>query len=313
MHRRRRFLRVLAASAGLALLPGSDPAVARLRHRWRGSALGASARIDLWAEERQRAEGLVRACVAEIDRLERIFSLHRADSALSALNQAGRLSRPPLELVSVLEAAARIARLSGSAFDVTVQPLWRFYADHFARRGPNAAGPEPGALERVRPLVGHAAVEVEPGAIRLARPGMALTLNGIAQGFIADRIATLLQDSGMASAFLDVGEVRAVGSAPDGQAWPMSRPAAATSSPAALTFDGAGRLPHLLDPATLRPCRGAGEVTVEAESAMIADALSTALAIRPDCLPPSLQDRVAVTRKQQAQGPRTAREVWNAG
>jgi thiamine biosynthesis lipoprotein ApbE len=44
-------------------------------------------------------------------------------------------------------------------------------------------------------------------------------------------------------------------------------------------------MPHLLDPATLRPSPIVNEVTVVADSAMIADALSTALAVRPFILP----------------------------
>jgi thiamine biosynthesis lipoprotein len=125
---------------------------------------------------------------------------------------------------------------------------------------------------------------------------MAMTLNGIAQGFVADRIAALMQDHGAGSVLLDVGEIAAVGAPPDGGEWQvragsagpvlgLAGGAVATSSPVALTFDGGGRLSHLLDPSTLRPSVRAEEVTVAADSAMIADALSTALAVRPAALP----------------------------
>ncbi len=94
--RRRRCLRVLAADAGLALLPatGSETAGLPPRLRWRGAALGAEARIDLWLDDPARAGRLVGSCLAEIDRLERIFSLQRRDSALATLNREGRLHRP---------------------------------------------------------------------------------------------------------------------------------------------------------------------------------------------------------------------------
>jgi FAD:protein FMN transferase len=95
---------------------------------------------------------------------------------------------------------------------------------------------------------------------------------------------------------LDVGEIAAVGVAPDGGEWKvragsagpvlgLAGGAVATSSPAALTFDAGGRYPHLLDPSTLRPSSHAAEVTVVADSAMIADALSTGLAVRRVALP----------------------------
>lgn len=300
--RRRRCLRVLAAGAGLAFcpFPGS---LSRLppRWRWRGSALGAQARIDLWLDGRAGAQRLVASCLAEIDRLERIFSLQRGDSALSRLNREGRLLRPPPELVLVLEAASRVAELTGSAFDVTVQPLWRLYADHFAQPDPDPAGPPPRAVEDAARLVGHRMVELAPGAVRLARPGMAVTLNGIAQGFIADRLAVLLRDEGAASVLLDVGEIATVGMAPGGGEWrvqaqgagdagpvlELSEGAVATSSPTALAFDRAGRFSHLLDPAAAAPVSArpaAAATTVVADTAMLADALSTALAVRPTAL-----------------------------
>lgn len=293
---RRRAIRVLASAAGLACLPAGLPLPTPWR--WRGSALGAEARIDLWLDDPADARRLIATCIAEVDRLERIFSLHRADSALSRLNRDGRLDHPPFELTLVLETAARISALTDGAFDVTVQPLWRVFADHFWGGGSDRDGPDAATLERLRPLVDHRAIEVRPSGVRFAKAGMAATLNGIAQGLIADRVATLLQDAGLARAFIDVGEIRALGSAPGGDAWPvragadgallaLTQGAVATSSPSALTFDGAGRLPHLLDPATLRPASAARDVTVVAGSALVADALSTALAIRPGLRAPS--------------------------
>lgn len=303
---RRRFIRVAASAAGLACLPGAAPLPAGSFWRWRGAALGAEARVELATEDRVLARRLVGLCVAEIDRLERVFSLHRADSALSCLNRDGELRDPPLELTLVLEAAARVAALTDGAFDPTVQPLWRLHARHFASGDP--AGPPRSELERLRPLVDHRALEAGPAWARFARPGMAATLNGIAQGFIADRLAELLRDAGMASAFVDAGEIRALGTAPGGSGWPVragtdgpllaaADSAIATSSPAAFAFDAAGRCGHLLDPATLRPSPAAVEVTVVAESAMLADALSTALAVRPSlALPAGLGVREIVRR-----------------
>lgn len=295
--RRRRILRLLAVAGGLAVLPGHRAPGLPPHLRWRGSALGAESRIDLWLDDPALARQLILRCVAEIDRLERIFSLQRADSALAALNRDGQLRQPPAELVTVLQAAQRMAGLSGGAFDVTVQPLWRLYADHYADPAGDAAGPPPRALAAVGRLVGAEGVEVARNRVRLARPGMALTLNGIAQGFIADRVAELVRAAGEVSTFLDVGEVATVGHAPTGGGWLVQARAGgalldlagglavATSSPRSLSFDPAGRRSHLLEPATLAPTASTAEVTVVADSAMVADMASTAWCIRPGCLP----------------------------
>ena len=39
---------------------------------------------------------------------------------------------PPLELVALLDRARRWSERTAGAFDVTVQPLWTLYRDHFA-------------------------------------------------------------------------------------------------------------------------------------------------------------------------------------
>src|SRR5690606_35645408 len=92
---------------------------------WRGWALGAEASLTIHHPDRAVAERLVRRVVAEVERLEQIFSLYRPDSTLSQLNRAGALAAPPSDLVAVLEASGRVWKASSGAFDPTVQPLWK--------------------------------------------------------------------------------------------------------------------------------------------------------------------------------------------
>ena len=144
----------------------------------------------------------------------------------------------------------------------------------------------------------YRAVEIEPAEVRFTRPGMAITLNGIAQGYITDRIAALLQDAGMGDVLLDIGEVRALGRHPDGRLWnvglrdaaqpetvartvTLADRAVATSAGIASPFDASGRHHHLFDPATGRSAQVTGQVSVIAPRATMADALSTALAVSP--------------------------------
>lgn len=295
---RRRFVAIAAAAAGLPLAALRARAETAPLQRWSGIALGARAEIVLHDPDPARARRLIAACVAEIDRLEDVFSLYRPESALSRLNRAGGLAAPPLELVALLSEARTYAERTGGAFDATVQPLWRLYAAHFARPGAAPQGPGEVDIAQARALVDHRAVEIEPAALRFARPGMAVTLNGIAQGYITDRIAALLRDAGMGDVLLDIGETRALGRHPAGRPWRVgirdaARPeavartialadrAVATSAGVASPFDAGGRHHHLFDPATGRPARTAGQVSVVAPRATLADALSTALAVSP--------------------------------
>ena len=142
---RRRFVAIAAAAAGLPFAAIRAGAETTHLHRWSGIALGAAAEIVLHDPDAARARRLIARCVAEIDRLEDVFSLYRPQSAISRLNREGRLAAPPLELVALLAEARSYSERTEGAFDVTVQPLWRLYAAHFARsrrrstRGPAEA------------------------------------------------------------------------------------------------------------------------------------------------------------------------------
>ncbi|SPH18175.1 FAD:protein FMN transferase [Defluviimonas aquaemixtae] len=277
---RRRFLAVTAASASLPL-----SARAEALHVWTGTALGARATIRLVHPD---AAAITANAMAEIDRLEDIFSLYRPDSALSRLNRDGRLAAPHLELLECLSLAKHAHRATGGLFDPTIQPLWALYAETAVKgRLPDAA-----EIDAVRARVGWAGVTFDSSEIRL-RPGMALTLNGIAQGYIADRVAALLSAEGLTDILIDTGELRALGGHPDGNHWPVrlaSRGqigllgrALATSAPLGTVFDAAGKVGHILNPATGRPAAPVWRsVSLSASSAGLADSLSTAACLMSD-------------------------------
>jgi FAD:protein FMN transferase len=297
---RRRFLNIAAAAAALPLIPALRGAVAAPPPvAWRGVAMGAVASMTLVHRDRGAAQRLIARCVAEIDRLESIFSLYRPDSALVRLNGEGVLHHPPLELVELMARAGALARDSGGAFDPTVQPLFELYAQHFAKPDADPAGPPAERLAETLRFVDHRLVEVTSDRIRLGHPGMGVTLNGIAQGYVTDRIATLLRADGLTDMLLDLGELSAAGRHPDGRPWragvadpssprealfsldlqelPGGLPALATSGGYRTAFDALRRHHHLLDPRTGDCAAWHSSVTVAAPSATVADGLSTAL------------------------------------
>jgi thiamine biosynthesis lipoprotein len=304
---RRRAIGITAAAAGLALLPahGALPAErarpaddAAAVARWRGLVLGAPASLVVHHPSRSEAERLVRASVAEIVRLERIFSLYRPDSALVELNRRGVLVAPPAELVALLQTALACADLTRGVFDPTVQPLWQLHATHFASAGADPAGPPPAALERALSRVGYRHLLVGRDRIAFARRGMAITLNGIAQGSITDRVVNLLRAGGVERCLADLGEVRALGDAAPRRPWHVgiagsaaaSTPpvvldiidqAVATSSGGGCRFDAAGRFNHIFDPRSGHSADPHRSVTVVMPTATAADALSTAASLMP--------------------------------
>lgn len=278
---RRRFMAISAGLAGLAALPARGAGLTV----WRGIALGAEAQIRIAHPE---ADRLVEMARAEIARLEGVFSLFRTDSALSRLNAGASLADPPFELLECLALVGRVHRATGGLFDPTVQPLWALYARRFA------AGRAPSCddIARARALVGWSEVRFDASAVQL-RPGMGLTLNGIAQGFIADRVTSLFQAQGLVDALVETGEFRALGGQPQGGPWQIGLAsggsvdlrdrALASSAALGTTFDAEGQVGHILNPLTGLPARAQWRlVTVMADSAALADALSTAACLMPD-------------------------------
>jgi FAD:protein FMN transferase len=303
---RRRFLSISAAAAGMTLFPaaygaGAFPAyedAGRHLRIWRGVALGADAMLQIHHPDRAAADRMIDACLAEVSRLERIFSLYREESALSRLNRDGRLEDPPVELVELLGRSNEFSRLTGGAFDVTVQPLWQLYAAHFSAPDPDPSGPSKAAIEAALEHVGHQALKIDPARISFARAGMCVTLNGIAQGYITDRVVDLLRQHGIDRSLVDMGEIRAIGPRPSGDPWIVGledprapghvaeqigivNQAVATSGGYGAQFDRAGRFNHIFDPATGATSSRYLSVSVVAPLATAADALSTAFSLMP--------------------------------
>ncbi len=290
--RRRRFLQIAGVAAGLPCQAWAEPRPLR----WRGTALGAEATIVLHHPDQSVAMELVARSLAEVERLEKIFSLYQSASAIHRLNRDGRLEHPPMELVELLATSTAINRATDGAFDPTVQPLWDLYASHFSRPGADPQGPSREALASALEGVGSTALEIESGLIRFPKPRMAITLNGIAQGYITDKIVDLLRAAGINRTLVDMGEVRVMDGPQDGAAWrvgledpvfpgSISREielvdrAVATSGGYGCQFDPEGRFNHIFNPVTGGCSEDFLSVSVIAETATLADGLSTAFSV----------------------------------
>lgn len=263
MLNRRRFLSISAASLV------ASPARAQV-HRWQGYALGAEVEITLHAPS-EVAEPALDNARALIGAVEQQFNLFDESSALVRLNAAGHLEGPDPMMQALMAACGRVHGATGGLFDPTVQPLWRALA-------------EGGDGRAARELIGWGRVRYDARAITLGR-GQALTFNGIAQGYATDLVADALVHAGLEETLVNIGEFRATGGP-----WTLgiSDPelghigtrtlhtgAIATSSPKAVPLAGQGHILH----STARPLWST--VSVEAETATMADGFSTALSMAP--------------------------------
>lgn len=233
---------------------------------------------------------------AEMERLEALFSRSLFGSDVSAINNyAGQ--RPVTvseEVFYVTTQALYFSEISNGAFDLTVAPLidlWGFLGQDYRL-------PAPEEIETVLPLVNYGLVEYDTEELQIYLPNekMALELGGIAKGYIIDRALAVLRDAGVESAFINVGgDIGIIGVKPDGDPWrigvrnprddnniiavlPAFEGAVVTSGDYERVFEVDGiTYHHILDPKDGMPTRLLASVTIVAETAITADALSTAI------------------------------------
>lgn len=245
-----------------------------------GVVFGTTVSLRVLHDDEATARTALTAAMDALRGVDRLMSLHRPDSAVSQLNREGQLERPDPRLLAVLQTAQSTAQLTGGAFDVTVQPLWAAYA---AQADPTTA----------LSLVDWRQLDVRPDRVRLQKPGMAITLNGIAQGYGADVALAALRQHGIAHALLDTGEFASLGQRDDGQPWMLAvrdprdpqvvahllgadGRSLATSGDYATVFSDDFRRHHIFDPSTGASPQELASVSVLAPTGMQADALSTA-------------------------------------
>jgi thiamine biosynthesis lipoprotein len=227
------------------------------------------------------------ASVKAIRSVEKQMSLFDPDSALSRLNQQGELRKPDAQLLSVLTLAQYVSRRSAGAFDVTMQPLWNLWSLH----SQSQTLPSSKALSQTRSLVNWQAMTVSADVVRLHVKGMGVSLNGIAQGYAADKVRAVLQSHGVAHALIDTGETALLGKSAKGEDWnfavkpsvattvapPVIHPyglATATSSDAHTVFSADHLHHHILNPHTGDSPTHWASVSVMAPSCALADALT---------------------------------------
>ncbi len=232
-------------------------------------------------------------------------ALNAAGGEWTAVPQSGALLAQTLEL----------ARLTGGTLDPTAYAAvkaWGF-ADG------NYTVPTREELEQLMAAIDYTQVEVSgDGSQARLTPGQQLDFGATAKGWAGDLLRQQLEQEGIASALLDLGQssIAAVGTKPDGSPWriavqdpagdngdyvgilELSGRSMGTSGSYQRYFEQDGvRYCHIIDPATASPARsGLAGVTVVADSCLLCDGLSTALFVM------GLEDGVRFWRENSSLG-----------
>lgn len=298
---RREFLAAcgaLTVAAGLAPAPvmawrSVDGAAARRVERTR-LGMGTFVTITAVHASRQAAEEAAEAAFQEMRRLEAVLSRHDPDSALSALNAAGRLRGAPEPLVDVAGKALRLHRSTGGAFDPTVAPVVDLLRRHQNPGGELALSEA--EIREAAALAGADKVRVRGRDIDFAARGVQLTLDGAAKGCIVDRMSRAMVRAGVENHLINAGgDIRASGRPAPGELWragledpvrggisrTIALPAGglASSGGYAAFYDRSREHHHIVRPVDGVSPRGTAAASVFAPTVGEADGLATAMMV----------------------------------
>ena len=257
-----------------------------------GIAFGTTVTLRALHADAARLETALDAAWAQITQVQSAANLFDPESALSRLNRDSILDDAPAALLALLTAARQVSDLTHGAFDVTVQPLWKLYESAFKA----GRAPLDSELASVSGLIGYHNVAIDGTTVRLAKPGMAVTLNGIAQGYATQRCLDILAEHGIADAFLSTGEIGVAGHNEGHEPWTaaiahprrqgdyiaLARPISgvlATSGDYATAFSQDLKANHIFDPVSMKSPQRMASASVIAKSGAYADALATAMMI----------------------------------
>ncbi|MEM7220227.1 MAG: FAD:protein FMN transferase [Pseudomonadota bacterium] len=287
----RSLTRTAASIALICAMLGSNLAQAEW-HRDEQAIMGTRVHAELWHVDSAVAEALLAEVMAEMRRIESVFSPYIEGSELSRLNRqaAAGWQTVSAEMYALLAAAARISALSDGAFDITYASAGHLY-NYRQRERPDAD-----ALAAALPAIDYRFVQLrEPDQVRFERAGVLIDLGGIAKGYAVDRAIERLERRGVSQAIVAAGGDSRILGDRRGRPWsvgvqhprrpqemiavlPLVDTAVSTSGDYERYFEREGiRFHHILDPTSGDSARGLRSVTIMGPEGIFTDALSTAV------------------------------------
>lgn len=255
--------------------------------------MGTAIAVELWAEDEAAGQAAIDAVIAEMHRIDRVMSPHKADSELSRINRlaATQPVRLSTEMCGLIERALAFSAISRGAFDISYASVGQLY-DYRAGVAPGSA-----ALAAARLAIGWRGLKLDRAArtLAFAHPGMRIDLGGFAKGHAVDNAAAILARLGIAHAHVSAGgDSRVIGDR-RGRPWtigvrhprdakalvavlPLENTAVSTSGDYERYFEQGGvRHHHIIDPATGQSPAAIHSVTILAADGLTAEAMSKSL------------------------------------
>lgn len=253
--------------------------------------MGTPCDIQLYAKTQAKARQAADAVIADVHRLEALYSRYRDDSFLSAINRvaaAGGRITVDEETAGLLNYAATCHEQSDGLFDITsgiLRRAWRFDRGEL---------PDPAQIQELLEKVGWHKLRWQSPVLEFPMSGMEIDFGGIVKEYAVDRAAALCQGAGVRHGVINLGgDIKVIGPRADGSPWRIGirhprhkeavmrtillKEGALASSgdyERCLIVDGV-RYGHILNPKTGWPVRHLAAVSVIADFCVVAGSAST--------------------------------------
>ncbi len=271
----------------------SITAFGQIIHRRKLYMMTSPFEMTVVAKDTIEGNKFIDAAIAETSRIENLVSDWKPDTQISYVNQNAGIKPVKVddEIFQLVQRAIKVSKLTDGAFDISyasMDKIWKF-------DGSMKEMPTPEAIKKSVEKIGYWKIIMneKEKTIFLRDKGMKLGLGGIAQGFIADKIKTLLVSMGCMSGIANVsGDISAWGKQPKGDPWtvgivnpfnkekvfatfPLVDSAVETSGTYErfVVFNGI-RYSHIINPKTGYPAQGIVSVTTFAKQTEMADVLA---------------------------------------
>jgi len=252
--------------------------------------MGTFVTITVYHENKEYSKNAINDAFEEIRRIDSLLSSYKSTSEVSILNNNKKIINYSADLKSNLEKSLYYSKLSNGSFDITVKPVLDLYRESFKN-----TGKAPTNKEISEVLLDVDYNEVVIGDIISIGNNQKITLGGIAKGYAVDRAIEILESRGITNALVNAGgDMKAIGKKYASVNWnialanprnkdefiaqiPISNKAIVTSGDYERYFNENKTFHHIVDPNTGYSALELMSVTITADNAFDADAISTSV------------------------------------
>lgn len=253
--------------------------------------MGTIVTITIYDSNKKLANEATNTAFSEISRIENLLSNFKNDSEVSILNREKEIESPSEDLLLNIQKAIYYSELSDGAFDITVQPILDLYKESFSV---NKRSPTDEEINEELKKVDYKKIKIGENRISINKD-QKITLGGIAKGYAVDKAINILKQNGIKYALVNAGgDMRAVGKKYGSVDWSialanprdknkhitlikLSDKAVVTSGDYERFFDENKKFHHIVNPKTGYSATELISVTILADNAFDADAISTAV------------------------------------